>query len=452
MAPQLNIIIIGAGITGLSTAISLQSSRHTITVLERHHSCQALGGPVSLSPNATRVLIKYGLRELLESKQSNHNNIAFRRYANGEILGSMADNETELIYGFPRWGFSRFKLQEMLAKAAGERGVKISFGCEVTGVDTDATSVTLKDGRVLKADLIVGADGIHSITRNAICGSDSKKCGSTLCSYMLNVPRTAILADPEIAELAEMSSFWLGPGQIVAAINMKDHGDMLHMGFGVQQTEQHEHWRKLGDLDEIRVKFAHFDPKVLKLLGLADRESSFIWNVHDLPPLSRWTCGHAVMVGDASHAMIPTAGMGASQAIEDSACLALCLDHAQSVADVPKVLALYETIRKPRAEFMIAKGREAGEDWNLPDGEKQQTRDKFFQTLTTMMQNQGWDGKVVWEPPLGRYNPDYITYMNAFDVMAYTKGRLSEILPEVDGEGKTGVICEVTELPQSQVS
>ncbi|KAH8676586.1 hypothetical protein BGZ60DRAFT_526026 [Tricladium varicosporioides] len=437
MAPQLNIVIIGAGIAGLSTAISLQNSCHTITVLERHNSCQALGGPVSLSPNATRVLIEYGLRELLEPKQSSLNKFAFRRYTNGEILGSMADNEMELIYGYPRWGFSRFKLQEMLVKVARERGVSISFGSEVTGVDTYTTSVTLKDGRVLKADLIIGADGIHSITRNTICGNDSKKCGSTLCSYMLNVPRNAILADPDIAEFAQMSSFWLGPGQIVAAINMKDHMNMLHMGFCVQQTEQQGCWHKLGDLDEIRAKFAYFDPKVLKLLSLADLDSSFIWNIHDLPLLSRWTQGHAVIVGDASHAMIPTVGMGASQAIEDSACLTLCLDHAQSVADIPKLLKLYEAIRKPRAEFMITKGRESSEDWNLPDGEKQQARDKFFQSLATITSNQGWDGNVVWEPPIGKYNPDYITYMNAFDVIEYTKRRLSEMTPKVDRDEKT---------------
>lgn len=99
---QFKILIIGAGIAGLSTAISLRRSGHNVTVLERHPSCQALGGPVGLSTNATRVLISYGMRDIMEQRNSRGHNVIYqRRYADGEVLGSRTSEETVETYGFP---------------------------------------------------------------------------------------------------------------------------------------------------------------------------------------------------------------------------------------------------------------------------------------------------------------------------------------------------------------
>lgn len=100
--PQFNILIVGAGIAGLSTAISLRRNGHIITVLERHPACQALGGPVGLSSNATRVLIEYGMGDIMAKRDSGDQNIICqRRYDSGEILGSRTNDQTMSTYGFP---------------------------------------------------------------------------------------------------------------------------------------------------------------------------------------------------------------------------------------------------------------------------------------------------------------------------------------------------------------
>jgi salicylate hydroxylase len=157
---KLQVVIVGAGIAGLSTAIALQRQGHTVTVLERHPACQALGGPVGLSSNATRVLVEYGMQEIMTKRDSSFQNTTYqRRYDTGKILGSMTRDHSLKAYGYPSWTFARCRLQETLAQVLEERGVHIRFGCPVASVDLDKPAVTLKDGETLEGNLIIGADG-----------------------------------------------------------------------------------------------------------------------------------------------------------------------------------------------------------------------------------------------------------------------------------------------------
>lgn len=161
---KLNIIIVGAGIAGLSTAVALQRKGHTVTVLERHLGCQALGRPVGLSSNATRVLVEHGMEEIMSKRDATSLNISYqRRYDTGKILGTRERNQSLKEYGFTIHSFARYRLQELLAHVAEERGVKIVFGKMAVSVDLDKPNVTLKDGEVMDADLVIGADGRSQI-------------------------------------------------------------------------------------------------------------------------------------------------------------------------------------------------------------------------------------------------------------------------------------------------
>ena len=158
---NLNVVIVGGGVAGLSTSIALQRKGHAVTILERHPGCQALGGPVRIWPNATRVLIDYGMEEIMSKKNTAGRDIFYmRRFATGEVLESDSMDTTIKLYGYPSWILARYRLQETLAQVASERGVKIRFNSEVVGVDLEKTAVTLKDGSIIKADLIIGTDGM----------------------------------------------------------------------------------------------------------------------------------------------------------------------------------------------------------------------------------------------------------------------------------------------------
>jgi salicylate hydroxylase len=96
----------------------------------------------------------------------------------------------------------------------------------------------------------------------------------------------------------------------------------------------------------------------------------------------------------------------------------MCLDYAKSVSDLPRVLAAYEQIRKPRAEWMVRKGRETAKIWHLPDGEQQRQRDKYLATMSSSVTSK-WDGKNIDDPPEGNFNPLIQPYMQGFDIIDY---------------------------------
>lgn len=98
--PQFQVVIVGAGIAGLATAISLQRKGHNVTVLERHASCQAVGGTVGLGANASRVLIEYGMEEIMTQK-NDQSPTFYRRYNTGDIIGKREAQDSHRVYGYP---------------------------------------------------------------------------------------------------------------------------------------------------------------------------------------------------------------------------------------------------------------------------------------------------------------------------------------------------------------
>ncbi|KAI9826411.1 MAG: hypothetical protein M1819_007374 [Sarea resinae] len=288
--PHFKILIIGAGVAGLSAAISLRRQGHTITVLERHPGCQALGGSVGISANATRVLIDYGMGEIMAKKDARGSNTVHqRRYDTGEILGSRTNDQTVQTYGYPGWTLARYRLQETLAQVAEQRGVTILFSRLVVGVDQDRPAVELKDGTIIEGDLIIGADvlnhaalayfsGIRSILRNAVEGGEPIKSISPFSAYNIDIPRSLLAADPSLSHLLDESNFWLGPSQIVVGINMPDHGDKMNLCLVSEEQEGKEgEWYLHGDLERVKAKYAHFAPSVRKMLDLAKPEDTYIW-------------------------------------------------------------------------------------------------------------------------------------------------------------------------------
>ncbi|KAN0121699.1 FAD/NAD(P)-binding domain containing protein [Hyaloscypha variabilis] len=400
MSPKLNIVIIGAGIAGLTTAIALRRSGHT------------LGGRVGISPSGSRILIAHGLGDVLRKMNVRENVTNFRRYENGAILTSTGTQNMEDVYGSPHWSFSRYRLQKALAEIARQRGVEIRFSCQVEGIDEDCPSVILRDGTVIPADLIIGADGVRSRIRDSIVGGSIKPIVFHT-SYNTEIPRSLIAQDPSLIHLLTSFDFWFGPGKEVMSANMPDRDDIIQMS--------------------LISRFAGFEPSIGKLLDLAKTENGFIWKLAELPSLKSWvsTSGKLVAIGDAVHAMVPYAGMGAVQGIEDAGSLAVCLEHLQKLADLPGLLKVFEAIRRPRAEFMMKVARERAVGLFLPDGKEQEQRDNSFKEHQIDLTDKNWDGKCSDDPPEGGLlSPLYAGYMFGFDVMDHTKRQLQRILAQ----------------------
>jgi salicylate hydroxylase len=286
--PQFRILIVGAGIAGFSTAIGLRGKGHDVTVLERHAECQALGGPVILSANATRVLLAYGLEDDIKAKCPPVRNLmSQRRYENGAVLASLLKDKMKDVYGFPSWMLSRYRLQEIMSQVAEERGVKIIFNCLIAGVNLERPAIRLANGKEMEADIVIGADGIGSVIRDTIVGQ-TIKCTSPFSAYKIDIPRSFLRADSQLEHLLDESDIWLGPGRICVCLNMPDNGDKLNVCLVSDEPQEKEgEWYQLGNLEKVKAKFADFEPTIHKLLVIADPQDCYIWRLSELPPLKQ---------------------------------------------------------------------------------------------------------------------------------------------------------------------
>lgn len=203
--------------------------------------------------------------------------------------------------------------------------------------------------------------------------------------------------DADTQDLLDILDFSLGPGQFVIRANSL-HSDSFYMLLATQKLlGEAGVWDRTGKIEDVEKEFGRYHETILKALKHAKDQDCLVWRISDLPPLSTWRSASSkvVILGDAAHAILPTGAQGAAMAIEDSAALAECIGRATQKSDIPKLLEAFETIRKPRTEFMTRFARARKEMFCMPDGPAQQKRDAI---LKTMLQPK-WDGKPIESPP-----------------------------------------------------
>lgn len=282
------------------------------------------------------------------------------------------------------WLIHRADYHKCLYTRALELGVQIKLNSLVQSVDESAPSVTLANGEVISADVVVGADGIRSTVRESILGDeDVTITDSTNCAYRATVPNELMRQDAETAQLMDdvNANCWIGHERHIMAYPIRN-GALYNLVMSHPGKASVGKWNEPGNLDEMKQHYADFDPVIKKVLSKV--KNCLKWKLADLPPLLRWVSrsGRVVLIGDAAHAMVPYLAQGASLSIEDGAALAECVDHATDVTQIPAVLNAFAEIRKPRCETVQAGSRSNGDIWHMPDGPEQQKRDQDM--LSTM--------------------------------------------------------------------
>jgi salicylate hydroxylase len=210
------------------------------------------------------------------------------------------------IYGTPYWLIHRPDYHRILHEAALESGCEIRVKSRVVAVDESAPSLTLKSGEVLKADIIVGADGIKSVVRSHVIEQKVAPRQYGECAYRATVPAEALLSDPELRHYIEepVANCWIGPGRHLMAYPIQNATKynlvMVHPGVAVQDK-----WNEPGDLNEMVGNFEAWDPLLVRVLKKITE--CLKWNLADLPLLDTWRSksGKVVLIGDASHATLP---------------------------------------------------------------------------------------------------------------------------------------------------
>lgn len=350
------IAVVGAGIGGLTAALALARHGHAVTLLERRTGFSEVGAGLQLSPNASRILIGLGLGAALRRVATEPARVVVRDLATGREIGQVALGPfMKQRYGAPSWVVHRADLQRILLDAVrSEPAIRLLTGRSVDAATEDADGVAISWSSAggaresLRADAIVGADGIRSKVRRAL-GDPAPPAFRGYVAWRATLPREAAPA----ALRAEETGLWLsGRGHVVHY--PIDSGRRLNVVAIQRSREPVEGWAAPGDGNALLSHFAAACPLLRELL--AGPEEWLRWSLCDRPA-GRLAEGRIALVGDAAHPVLPFLAQGAALAIEDAAALAGLLGGSGTI---PQAFAAYAAQRLDRVKRVQDEARRNG--------------------------------------------------------------------------------------------
>ncbi|MEU4700767.1 FAD-dependent monooxygenase [Nonomuraea dietziae] len=330
-------IVIGGGIGGLAAAVALRRTGWQVNVLERVGAFEEVGAGLSQSPNAMRALAALGLAE--QARQASMPTWAthtMRLPSGRHLMRAPAHGDP------PLRAFRRAALHRLLQQALPEDVVRT--GIKVTGLSQDAEKVTVTHTAGRKeADLVIGADGIHSLTRRLLWphAPGPRFLGYTAWLGLVDTP-ISVTGSMTMGRGRYFLIHPVGPGQVYWALGTAADRP------GVRFDDE---------LEQVRRRVDGWHDPVGALLEATPPEQVRHIDIHDLPDLPSFTSGRVALLGDAAHAMSPDRGQGAGQSIEDAVVLAATLATHGTVSEA---LTAYDAQRRPRTQATARNARQAG--------------------------------------------------------------------------------------------
>ncbi|KAJ7701904.1 FAD/NAD(P)-binding domain-containing protein [Mycena rosella] len=372
----LHFVIVGCGLGGLAAAHCLGRAGHTVTVFESASCIGEVGAGIQISPNLSRLLIRWGLGNELRKASVKPESITFRRYNTGHRVGWTKWGENmDRDYGAPYCHVHRADLLDMLFKLASPY-MSLFLNSRVVSLDPDLGKVTLESGQTFRADVVLGADGVKSMIREVVVGHPDKPIPTGDAAYRAIIPTSEMVKDPDLKPLVDHPEMtgWIGPGRHIMAYCIRGTQEynlvMLHPDRGLREA-----YNVPGCVHKMRSDFAGWEPRVQKLLALVS--STLIWPLLDRDPLDTWIhpSGKVALLGDACHPMLPYRAQGSAMAIEDAAVLGVLFSHITSRGQIRPLLEAYQALRHPRTTETQLASRLNQKIFHLPDGPEQEARD-----------------------------------------------------------------------------
>lgn len=361
-----SIAIIGAGIGGLAVAAALRQAGFAATVYEQAEAFVRLGAGIQQSPNAMKVHRGLGIEARLRDVGFAPTSALNRDAITGKISNDHPwGRAVEERYGAPYLTLHRGDLHAALADIVPAQAV--TRGKKLARIDAHGPRVglTFADGAETEADLVIGADGAHSIVRDHVAGPEQPRFTGRL-AYRTTFPAARLCG----VDIGASRTKWWGKDRHIVTYYVTAKRDEVY--FTTSQPEKadwmtRESWSTKGDLVELRAAFAHFHSDVQAVLAAAPEVHK--WGIYERDPLATWSKGCVVLLGDACHPMTPYMASGAAMAIEDAVVLARCLAD-EDFERIEAALRTYEAIRKPRTSAVQAGSsantwmrRESNPDW-----------------------------------------------------------------------------------------
>lgn len=347
---KLKVVMVGAGIGGLAAALSLLRRGIDVDVYERAADLKEIGAGLTLSPNGTRLLIKMGLGRQLEEIAVRSQTRELRLWNTGQAWTLPDQGATsESRYGAPYVLLHRGDLHNMLATAV--RGLKpnaihTGYNCESVRHDTGMVQVNFTNGAVVTGDVLVGADGVHSVVRKTLHAiAKPRFSGNVFWRGMVPIELV-----PERER--HISGSWISPSGNVTVYPVRG-GHLLNFVGTVKRPDWgDEHsWTEEGTKEECLADFDGWHENVRAIIS--NIEVPYKWGSYVFETVKNWSIGRTTLLGDACHAMPPSLGQGAVMAIEDAVVLARCLERNPD--DPVRALQRYQAVREPRARAVVDK-------------------------------------------------------------------------------------------------
>lgn len=384
---KMKICIIGAGMGGLTCALSLaKQGFENIEVYELASNLGFVGAGIQLAPNMARVLDRLGVWKDIEKEAVVLRSTSIRQGAtNGELANVKLDYIKE-TYGYAHSVGHRSNLASSIYEGCKrEQYIRFFFSTTVSDVDTASTKPSfkaLKRGESeplhVSCDVLLAADGVKSLARVAMLhelGVSATVQDTGQAAYRIMLTREQMVSDPELLELIDAQRVvrWIGAKRHIIAYPVQSNEiynlstTQPDVNFAAAPSAT---YTTKGSKPAMLDVFADFCPLVQKMLNLVPEGEVCEWKLRIHEPLPTWVHHSTALVGDACHPTLPHLAQGAAQAIEDAAVLGVVLGRLPDTTpeSINKALRVYETCRKERAETLVelaaasARGLHLGDD------------------------------------------------------------------------------------------
>jgi salicylate hydroxylase len=333
------VIIVGAGLGGLATAIALRRKGFEVEVYEQAPALGEIGAGVNVGPNAVKAFRVLGLAAELEQQGFQPSGRANRDLRTGRLMQTIPLGNIVARFDANFILMHRADLLGLLANHVPASLIHLDHRCVSVEQDDDSARATFANGCTATGDLIIGCDGIRSVVRQCLFGAEPPLYTGNVC-WRATVPTDALPRDLMDSTITN----WYGQGAHVTGYYIRKGAFYNLVAVREVADWTDESWVVPSSREELLAAF----PEAEKNLVLAFQNAPTVtkWGQFDREPLAQWTIGRITLMGDAAHPMLPALGQGAATAFEDACVLAEWADRQRT--NPRSALASYEAARKPR--------------------------------------------------------------------------------------------------------
>jgi salicylate hydroxylase len=373
----MQIVIAGAGIGGLTAALCLATAGHEIRLIESAREFQGFGAGIQCGANALHVMKHLGLLNQLTELGVLPSRVEFRDHQTGQPLHEMALGKAyELEHGSPYLHLHRSDLHQALVEAFNQQcpgRIRMNARLATYIEEEHQVHIELSSGEVLKADLLIGADGINSTVAKSISGTSSP-------SFTRNVAWRGVVPVDRLPSdwMDTVVSNFVGPSKHMVLYYLRQKKLANFVGVVENKTWTENSWSAKAPWQELSNDFEGWHPMVRQIIDAVDKDSCFRWALYNHKPFRNWSSRRVTLLGDAAHATLPFMASGAAMAIEDARVLQRAIDQTSTLASG---LQLYQQNRIARTSKIQMTSSRAG---NLYHFKSRLMRKAAFTTLKAL--------------------------------------------------------------------